>query len=223
MPLSAAWARSNPTSKDRPQSCRSDSNRPTKPWLSSKQPIVPAPVKPNLCLSEIPSPPTNMRQKNSRCETFPQRPKGLLALFAVLIATVRMHHPVARISLRPHQQQQVLPRRNRMRLVDELLSRSDRLAVHFENHVSRSKPRILRRTRGTNALHRHAVHLRRNMQLLPHIRSQLSDSQSQLALLRTRCVAIARDLSILLVLADLYIDRLSRSIANNAQRDLRPR
>src|SRR5580704_12024623 len=112
-----------------------------------------------------------------------------------------MYNPVARISLRPDQQQQVLPCRSRMRVVDELLSRSNRLTVHFENHVARSKTRILRGTRWTNALHSHAIYLRWNMQLLPHIRSQLSDSQSQLALLRSCCVAIAGDLSIFLVLA----------------------
>src|ERR1700731_2795715 len=70
MPSSAAWARCNPTSKDRPQSCPSDSSRPTRPWLSSKQPIVQALDKPNLCLSENALIQQNMRQKNGRCETF---------------------------------------------------------------------------------------------------------------------------------------------------------
>ena len=72
-----------------------------------------------------------------------------------------------------------------MRLIDKLLSRRHRLAIHLKNHVSRSKTRILRRTSRTNALHRNAIHVRRNMQLLPHIRRKLSNRQTQLALLRT--------------------------------------
>ena len=71
-----------------------------------------------------------------------------------------------------------------MHLADELLSRGNRLAVHFENHIPRRQPRILSRARRPNALHRRAIHLRRNMQLLPDIRSQLRNRQSQLALLR---------------------------------------
>ena len=60
----------------------------------------------------------------------------LRRLHTALIARIRMNHPVARSSLRPHQQQQVLPCRVRMRLVDKLLSRSNRMTVHLrESHL----------------------------------------------------------------------------------------
>ena len=42
------------------RSCPSDSNRPTRPWLSSKQPIAPAPVSPNQSLSEKVQPVTTV-------------------------------------------------------------------------------------------------------------------------------------------------------------------
>ena len=73
-----------------------------------------------------------------------------------------------------------------MRIVDELFSRGNRLAIHFQDHISRSKARIISRARRTNALHCHAVHLRRNVQLLPDVGSQFSNRQAELALLRAR-------------------------------------
>ncbi len=95
-----------------------------------------------------------------------------------------------------------------MRLAYELLRRSHGLAVDLENYISLSQARILRRASRTNALHGNAIHVRRNMQLLPHIRSKLSDCQPQLALLRSRSSAIARNFCILVILADLHAQRL---------------
>ena len=77
---------------------------------------------------------------------------------------------------------------------------------------------------GRTLCNRRALHIRRNMQLLPHIRSQFSDSQAQ------ACPSagppqspLLGHLRILVVLADLHIHRLRRAIANDAQRDRRAR
>ena len=61
------------------------------------------------------------------------------------------------------------------------------------------------------------------MQLLPHIRSQLSDCQPKLALLRTGRIAIAGDFGILMELTDLHLQCLWAAIAKNAKLDRRSR
>ena len=82
-----------------------------------------------------------------------------------------MNHAVTCSASRPDQEQQILPIRIRMRRIHKLLRRSHRMAIHFKNHVTRSKARIIGRATRANALNRNPLHLRRNMQLLPHIRS----------------------------------------------------
>jgi hypothetical protein len=82
------------------------------------------------------------------------------------------------------------------------------MTIHLKDHVTRSKARIIGRTSRTNALDCNPLHLRRNMQLLPHLRSQLRHGQPKLRFLRCRTIAIARNLGLFVELANLHLDRL---------------
>ena len=80
-------------------------------------------------------------------------------LLAALFALCRMHHAVACAAVRPHQQQDVLARRNSVHIIRKFLRILDRLAVHFLDHVARCKSRILRRARRPNTRHRCSLHV----------------------------------------------------------------
>ena len=107
-----------------------------------------------------------------------------------------------------------------MNLADEFVSTRNRVTIHFQDHVPRRQPSIFRRASRANALNRRAIHLVRNIELLPDVRSDRRNRQTQFALLRRTAAAfVVSNFRLGMELTNLNRQRLLFAIAQNAQLD----
>jgi hypothetical protein len=121
-------------------------------------------------------------------------------------------------ALRPDEEQDVLPRRHGVDLVDEVVGAFHRMPVDFEDDVARSKAGIVSRAGGAHALDCGAVHLGGNVQLRAKVGREVRDGEAEFAVLLIGGV-VGGFFSLFVELADSDLECLGFSVAKNAEAD----
>ena len=130
-----------------------------------------------------------------------------------------MHDKIRLSTPRPNQQQYVFAVGNRMYLLHKRIRVLDRMPIDFENHVSGSKARIVRGASWPNALDGRALHMFRDVELLPHLLGQLGNCEAQLAVLFRSRFGIVGNFRVGVIFTNRDFNRLRLAVAKYAERN----